>query len=132
MRMGRLFLQHLEGNSLCCKSCKTHLALHDDLLSKQFHSKNGPAWLFESVVNVVHGPPEERLMTTGMHIVSDISCTRCMSLLGWKYVAAHEENQKYKEGKFILERANVSETKHRASIDSGLIEYSDDIDAHYY
>lgn len=60
---------------------------------QQFHSKNGPAWLFEAVVNVVHGPPEERLMTTGMHIVSDISCTRCMSLVGWKYVSTHLQDQ---------------------------------------
>lgn len=32
--MGRLFVQYLEGKSLCCRNCKTHLALHDALLSK--------------------------------------------------------------------------------------------------
>jgi hypothetical protein len=26
-------------------------------------------------------------MTTGMHVVSDISCTKCCALLGWKYVS---------------------------------------------
>jgi hypothetical protein len=55
---------------------------------QQFHSKNGPAWLFGQVINVVPGPREERLMTTGMHVVSDISCTKCCALLGWKYVSA--------------------------------------------
>lgn len=61
------------------------------VVPQQFHSKNGPAWLFSAVVNVIAGPPEERLMTTGMHIVSDISCTRCMSLVGWKYVSTHKD-----------------------------------------
>jgi len=39
--------------------------------------------------------------------VSDISCAQCGSVLGWKYVAAEEEAQKYKVGKFILETKRV-------------------------
>ena len=37
-------------------------------------------------VNVTVGRKEERMMTTGMHIVADIFCVRCGSILGWKYV----------------------------------------------
>lgn len=79
-------------------------------------------------VNVSAGKKEERLMMTGMHTVADIFCVGCGAILGWKYVcdaqfavslpsqlplltlffsfqeAAHEKSQKYKEGKFILER----------------------------
>ena len=73
---------------------------------------------------------------TGMHSVSDIFCKVCNSTVGWKYVIshfvshcgllasfffrshpdcfcshlqekAHEESQKYKEGKYILEKAKV-------------------------
>lgn len=136
---------------------------------QQFHSKNGPAWLFQACVNVLSGPKEERLMTTGMHVVADISCAKCLNVVGWKYVsvthellrlphprahppsprrqrlhheaspksfthgslaprflpalsscipaaaaaaqeAAAEESQKYKEGKFILERCHVVES----------------------
>ena len=29
-------------------------------------------------------------------------------LLGWKYEEAFEESQKYKEGKFILEKTKIS------------------------
>lgn len=47
-------------------------------------------------------------------------------------VMAQEESQKYKEGKFIIERATVSETRQAVSLDSGHLEYSDDIDANYY
>jgi hypothetical protein len=39
--------------------------------------------------------------------VSDISCTVCGIVLGWKYVAAEEESQRYKVGKFILETKRV-------------------------
>lgn len=53
---------------------------------QQFHSKNGRAYLFKGVVNVCFGPKEERLMTTGVHIVRDAFCVGCMLPVGWKYV----------------------------------------------
>ena len=63
-------------------------------------------------------------MTTGNHTVRDIYCVKCGETLGWKYVRtcskgmfrcgsrskglsqdrAYEPSQKYKEGKYILER----------------------------
>jgi hypothetical protein len=39
------------------------------------------------VSNIVEGPAEERVMTTGLHIVRDISCIKCGITLGWKYVS---------------------------------------------
>jgi len=45
---------------------------------------------------------------TGAHTVSDISCIFCGSVLGWKYVAAEEESQRYKVGKFILETKRIT------------------------
>jgi hypothetical protein len=48
-----------------------------------------------------------RNLVTGQHIVSDISCAICGSILGWKYVEASEESQKYKVGKFILETKRI-------------------------
>lgn len=42
-------------------------------------------------------------MTTGRHIVRDISCRGCKETVGWKYDKAYEAAEKYKEGKFILE-----------------------------
>lgn len=44
---------------------------------------------------------------TGLHTVADIHCTTCGTVLGWKYETAFEESQKYKEGKFIIEKAKV-------------------------
>ncbi|KAL8232542.1 hypothetical protein R6Q59_036326 [Mikania micrantha] len=105
--MGMLFVLTLEGNIYSCKHCKTHLALSDDIISMSFHCRHGKAYLFDKVVNVTVGKKEERMMMTGMHTVVDIFCVGCGSIVGWKYEAAQEKQQKYKEGKFILERFKV-------------------------
>ncbi|KAG8649431.1 hypothetical protein MANES_08G091500v8 [Manihot esculenta] len=102
--MGRLFVISLEGSIYSCKHCQTHLAFADDIISKTFHCRHGKAYLFDKVVNITEGDQEERMMMTGMHTVVDIFCVGCGSILGWKYEYAHEKGQKYKEGKFILER----------------------------
>ena len=48
-------------------------------------------------------------MLTGRHIVRDVTCKKCDIKLGWIYEYATEDNQRYKEGKVILERALISE-----------------------
>ncbi|XP_073276720.1 protein yippee-like At3g08990 [Primulina huaijiensis] len=105
--MGKVFLIFLEGNLYSCKYCQSHLGLAKDILSKSFHCKHGKAYLFDNVVNVNVGEKEDRLMMTGIHTVVDIFCVGCGSIVGWKYEAAQDKNQKYKEGKFILERFKV-------------------------
>jgi Yippee zinc-binding/DNA-binding /Mis18, centromere assembly len=47
------------------------------------------------------------MLITGLHSVCDISCTRCHSIVGWTYAKAYEQSQKYKEGKFIVEKINL-------------------------
>ncbi|KNA13178.1 hypothetical protein SOVF_119110 isoform B [Spinacia oleracea] len=60
-------------------------------------------------VNVTVGPEEDRLMMSGMHTVADVFCCGCGQLLGWKYMVARDKNQKYKEGKVVLERWRITE-----------------------
>ncbi|XP_010543737.1 PREDICTED: protein yippee-like At3g11230 isoform X2 [Tarenaya hassleriana] len=105
--MGRLFLLNLEGKIYCCKHCKTHLAVCEDVVSKSFQCRHGKAYLFNKVVNVCPGEKEDRMMMTGLHTVADIYCIKCGSYLGWKYEVAYEKSQKYKEGKSVLERENI-------------------------
>ncbi|KAF9672375.1 hypothetical protein SADUNF_Sadunf11G0035100 [Salix dunnii] len=110
--MGRVFLVELEsagGGYYRCRLCDTPLALADHLISDSFNCRKGKAYLFSKVVNISVGPPEERSMLSGMHTVEDILCCLCGQLLGWKYVSAHDKSQKYKEGKFVLERWRLSE-----------------------
>jgi len=59
-------------------------------------------------VNVSVGPKEDRPLITGLHTVADIYCNCCQTILGWKYEEAFEEAQKYKEGKFIIEKAKMT------------------------
>lgn len=59
------------------------------------------------LINVRVGRPENRQLVTGQHVVADIWCLICDTKLGWKYVDAKEQTQKYKVGKFILETQRV-------------------------
>lgn len=44
---------------------------------------------------------------TGLHRVCDLQCRRCATTIGWTYQEAYEASQKYKEGKFILEKIHL-------------------------
>lgn len=106
--MGRPFRQFLAGPRIySCSNCRSHAADHDEIISKSFQGRHGRAYLFANVVNVSVGPKEDRLLITGLHTVADIYCAECQEVLGWKYEKAYEERQKYKEGKYILEKAKV-------------------------
>ena len=103
--MGRLYKAYLSGNKIyMCITCHSHLACHEDIMSKSFQGRKGKAYLFTHVVNVSMGPKENRTLITGLHTVADIYCNVCESVLGWKYLEAFEEAQKYKENKFIIEK----------------------------
>ncbi|KAJ0409209.1 hypothetical protein P43SY_006706 [Pythium insidiosum] len=101
--MGRVFKQYLESSKVfSCRECKTHLSSADAIISKTFHGRTGKA------VNVTTGPPEERMLMTGLHVVVDVYCNTCWNHLGWKYEEAHEEKEKYKIGKIVLELAKTN------------------------
>ncbi|THW63018.1 yippee-domain-containing protein [Aureobasidium pullulans] len=114
----------LDGNKshLQCSRCLADLALSSQIISKGFTGRHGRAYLVSATESWVQATsssskkdthpnlpntfthkPVPRQLVTGAHTVSDISCAQCGSVLGWKYVAAEEESQQYKVGKFILE-----------------------------
>ncbi|GLT56100.1 hypothetical protein SLA2020_291720 [Shorea laevis] len=92
----------------CCYKCGNIVCCHDDIVSKDFQASHGRAFLFSHVTNVTDGPEEERMMLTGLHTVADVSCHDCGEALGWKYIHAVEELEKYKEGKTVLEKFKIS------------------------
>ncbi|KAL8828907.1 MAG: hypothetical protein Q9191_002319 [Dirinaria sp. TL-2023a] len=103
-RMGLAYNVYLNADKIFgCKNCKTHLASHDAIISRNFRGQHGKAYLFNAVVNIVQAEAVERNMTTGRHVVRDISCRQCKETVGWKYDKAYEASEKYKEGKYILE-----------------------------
>lgn len=99
---------YLEGPMIyTCGECRTHLTSHDEIISKSFHGRHGRAYLFDHCVNITTGPIEDRRLITGLHSVCDIFCKRCKTLIGWTYARAYEPSQRYKEGKFIIEKINL-------------------------
>ncbi|EGE77665.2 hypothetical protein RJZ56_001547 [Blastomyces dermatitidis] len=110
-----------------CSRCSADLCLTSQIISKGFTGRHGRAYLVSanpsadgistaptpsqhrtSLPNTATQQPMPRQLVTGAHTVSDITCRFCGSLLGWKYVTAEEESQKYKVGKFILETKRIS------------------------
>lgn len=102
-----------------CIYCRTHLANHDELVSRSFQGNHGRAYLFNSVVNIICGPAVQRELNTGSHAVADIFCETCRKTLGWKYEKAYVEAQKYKEGKYIIELAHVVRENRHLEFDKG-------------
>ncbi|XP_055962389.1 protein yippee-like At4g27745 [Mercurialis annua] len=90
-----------------CYRCRNPVCRHDDIISKGFQASNGRAFLFWHAVNVIMGQKEDRRLITGLHTVADVYCSDCGEMLGWKYEKAFEESQKYKEGKFVLEKFKI-------------------------
>mmetsp|Transcript_56851 Transcript_56851/g.64885 ORF Transcript_56851/g.64885 Transcript_56851/m.64885 type:complete len:113 (-) Transcript_56851:377-715(-) len=106
--MGQTFLLYIDAPRIyICGHCRCHLANLDDLVSKAFQGRHGKAYLFDTITNFSLGPLEERTLNTGQHVVCDIFCKGCHRVIGWKYEVAHEPSQKYKEGKFIIERMQM-------------------------
>lgn len=111
---------------LRCAECASHLCLTSQIISKGFTGRHGRAYLVSaepdasavsisasssptaSLPNTVLQHPVPRQLVTGAHTVSDVSCAFCGTVLGWKYVAAEEESQRYKVGKFILETQKIT------------------------
>lgn len=110
--MGRVFLEHIGGTRVfSCASCDTQLTNRSELISTRFTGATGRAFLFNRVVNLNFSEVQDRVMLTGRHMVRDVSCKKCDAKLGWIYEFATEENQRYKEGRVILERALVTESE---------------------
>jgi len=84
---GKMFKIYLCGPRIySCSNCRTHLAKHDQIVSKAFQGRHGRAYLFSNVVNITLGPKEDRILITGLHTVADVYCNCCQTILGWKYV----------------------------------------------
>ncbi|GAW10642.1 yippee-domain-containing protein [Lentinula edodes] len=90
-----------------CAKCSAVVALQDELISKAFSGRDGRGYLMHSACNVKLGVKEERPLLTGLHSVADVFCMGCNDRLGWYYHSASEHSQKYKEGKYLLEKEKI-------------------------
>ncbi|KAI1727184.1 yippee zinc-binding/DNA-binding /Mis18, centromere assembly domain-containing protein [Ditylenchus destructor] len=109
--MGRFFFECPGGRVIySCRDCKTFLSNVESVISDRFRGSTGAAFLFDSVINIELSNVEEKMMLTGRHMVRDASCKNCKKRVGWMYEFAYENDQTYKEGKVILERACIVES----------------------
>ncbi|KIJ51342.1 hypothetical protein M422DRAFT_74252 [Sphaerobolus stellatus SS14] len=90
-----------------CMGCSAVIALQDELISKAFSGREGRGFLMYSAINVKLGKKEERTLLTGVHTVQDVYCAGCNDQIGWYYFRASDSTQKYKEGKYLLEREKL-------------------------
>lgn len=107
-----------QAPALKCITCGTDLAFASQIVSKGFTGRHGRAYLVappellsgleaDTLLNTKVGRSVNRQLLTGAHVVADVTCSICETVLGWKYVDAKETAQKYKIGKFILETKRV-------------------------
>ncbi|GBG25138.1 Protein yippee [Hondaea fermentalgiana] len=104
------------GTLYVCAKCGMQLTRVSLLESKNFHGNSGPAILVTNIWNFRAGPKEKKQLITGPHTIQDTFCRGCNTRLGWGYVNALDESQKYKEGKFILELKYVDEVLAKVKI----------------
>jgi hypothetical protein len=90
-----------------CIDCGCDLALVSSVISRNFRGRTGTAILVPQLMNVLLGPLEDSKMTTGAHVIRVVYCSGCLENLGWYYETAFEDNQIYKEGKYILEESLI-------------------------
>ncbi|CAJ2503316.1 Uu.00g107100.m01.CDS01 [Anthostomella pinea] len=111
-------LTRTQPDTIRCSTCGTDFAFCSQIVSKGFTGRYGRAYLVSApdnspkkagsgLINIKVGKSETRVLVTGSHVVADIICAVCHTKVGWKYVDAKEESQKYKVGKFILETQRV-------------------------
>ncbi|KAJ7902173.1 yippee-domain-containing protein [Mycena olivaceomarginata] len=90
-----------------CSKCSAVIALQDETITKLFQGRDGRGFLMHSAVNLKLGSREDRSLITGVHTVADAFCMGCNERMGWFYHKASDFSQKYKEGKYLLEREKL-------------------------
>ncbi|KAF9050150.1 yippee-domain-containing protein [Panaeolus papilionaceus] len=104
-----LVVQAYDGHPVySCMKCSAVIVLQDELISKTFSGREGRGYLTQSATNVKLGRKEDRSLLTGIHTVADVYCLGCNDRLGWYYHKAADNSQKYKEGKYLLEREKLT------------------------
>ena len=98
-----------------CGACGAHIAMEEDVVSKDFCGSTGRAYFVNQVFNVNLGPVHECVFKTGKHVIADLFCQHCdttlskRTVVGWKYLKTGVRSQKYKEGKYVVEEAMLTQ-----------------------
>jgi hypothetical protein len=108
--------------SFYCKTCHSLIITQNEVDSPHYHGGYGPAFLANFVYNCHYSADEayETQFTTGVYRVCDVTCYRCSSRVGKKYIEARDPNNNFKVGKILLEQTLLMMPKccdHRRNLD---------------
>ncbi|PRP79309.1 hypothetical protein PROFUN_13003 [Planoprotostelium fungivorum] len=121
--MGRRFVLSVPGENVwCCKICTTPLIDNNLMLSDKYTASTGEAYLFTEAANVSHGKQRAEKLRSGVYLICDLHFVYCHQRLGWHYVSqtrtretptiiqeeSASDEQKYKEGKCVLEKQQIT------------------------
>lgn len=88
-----------------CKSCYCDICISSLIISKDFWGNKGEAYFVKNVLNVREDAKEVmKHMRTGQYGVKAIYCVQCDTVIGWKYITSIEPVEKYKVGKYVIEK----------------------------
>lgn len=48
---------------------------------------------------------------SGHYVIRDIHCLHCLECIGWRYVSAFEQENKFKEKNYVIEHCKVKKTR---------------------
>jgi hypothetical protein len=106
--MGRVFKEFLDGRGgkkYVCKCCLSDVALEKSTIWEGYMGSELPALLFSSTVNTHRDvKPRKEELSTGLYTLVDVFCRDCGVELGWEYIEASNQAQKYKEKTFLLQK----------------------------
>jgi hypothetical protein len=101
-----LALAKVEGlPKFVCKTCSADLAGGKAVLWSdcRMGKSNESGMLFNASVNADrHGPVNTMHLATGDYEVVDVRCRGCNTALGWRYLRAFSDKNKFKEGTTIM------------------------------
>eukprot|EP00931_Biecheleriopsis_adriatica_P102605 TRINITY_DN77550_c0_g1_i1.p1 TRINITY_DN77550_c0_g1~~TRINITY_DN77550_c0_g1_i1.p1 ORF type:complete len:555 (-),score=62.96 TRINITY_DN77550_c0_g1_i1:43-1707(-) len=91
-----------------CSRCRSPILRTKDIVSTNYHGARGPAFLVSHLYNtVVERVPYSAAFVTGAYSVCNVACAGCSIPIAKKYVDAREPSNRYKVGKFLLERTLI-------------------------
>ncbi|KAJ7747221.1 yippee-domain-containing protein [Mycena metata] len=83
-----------------CSTCSAVIALQDETITKLFQGRDGRGLRVPFILRCSPFPQ-------ALHTVADVFCLGCNERMGWYYHKASDFSQKYKEGKYLLEREKL-------------------------
>jgi len=117
--VGVVFKELDKSQCYACKQCGTHIGLESDVNNKCYQVGQGAftekkrGYLFGNAVNLTLGVTKTENFSTGSYDISWVTCGKCNTSLGWKYLSASNESNASKVGKFCLARYSLTSPQDR-------------------